>query len=83
MKPYVPISPKKFKNSGNLLKSMTNPKPGKIVFTSQISRTQYYGYFKHNWSENPNAKRLWFEYMKKLYSRQIRKVVKERVHKIK
>lgn len=84
MKPYIPIAPKRFKFRGNLLKSMKNPKPGKIVFLSNISRMQYFGKFKYNVrGGNPNAKRKWFEYTKRQHQKQLLAGVRKRMNKIK
>ena len=84
MKPYIPVAPKRFKYRGSLLKSMRNPKPGRIVFYSQISRMQYYGKFKYNVrGGDPNAKRKWFEYTKRQHQKQLLAGVQKRVNRIK
>lgn len=65
MTPYVPVALRKYPGSGKMLGSMTIAEPGKIVFKAAHARHGYYARVNHKHGENPNAKRLFFEYMKK------------------
>lgn len=71
MTPYVPVGEPRYKNSGNLRDSVQNPEPGKITYGAgvikggqSIAWRSYYLPMNHARSGNPNAQRLWFEYMK-------------------
>lgn len=65
MEPYVPVGRKSYHNSGKLKASVRIKEPGKIVYTAPFSRHDYYSTVNHSHGGNPNAKRLWFEVMKK------------------
>ena len=72
MRPYVPVArPKKFKHSGKLRDSVKIPTPGRIVYTAPFSRSDYYSTVNHQRGGNPNARRMWFEYMKSKHGKEI------------
>lgn len=65
MIPYVPVALRKYPGSGKLLRSMEIAEPGMIVFNAPRAKHGYYARVNHKHGENPNARRMWFEYMKK------------------
>lgn len=71
MTPFVPVALPRFRNAGKLRDSASIPTPGKIVYTSPKSRSDYYSTVNHRHGGNPQASRLWFEVMKKRSAGQI------------
>ena len=72
MEPYVPVGLPRYKNSGKLRDSVEIPTPGKIIYTAPFSKHDYYATVNHKKGGNPNALRMWFEYMKSKHGKEIR-----------
>lgn len=71
MTPYVPVAKPFWRNAGRLRDSVEISEPGVIVYTAPHSRDDYYAYVNHKAGGNPNAVRLWFEFMKQENSARI------------
>ncbi|MBP5362859.1 MAG: hypothetical protein J6Y71_07580 [Ruminococcus sp.] len=67
MTPLVPVALPKFRNAGKLLRSVKIVSAGRIYYLSEHSRYSYYIRSNHRHGGNPQAKRMWFEPMKRQY----------------
>ena len=66
MTPLVPVAKKYWHHAGRLRDSVANPSPGRIEYTAQFARNDYYANKRHQppHGGNPHGTRLWFEVMK-------------------
>lgn len=72
MTQYAPVASDKYANAGKLAHSISNPEPGRIIYSGNarayggqpISRHAYYTPMNHLRSGNPQATDRWFETMK-------------------
>lgn len=71
MHPYVPVAKPWFANHGKLRRSVKNPEPGVIIYTARFARKDYYATVNHRHGGNPEARRLWFAYMKSKHRHEI------------
>lgn len=62
---YVPVGLPYYRNAGKLRDSGQISEPGKIIYTAQFAKHDYYNRnVNHRHGGNPNATPLWFETMK-------------------
>ncbi len=71
MSKFVPVALPKYENAGALRASVEIAEPGKIIYTSNFAKHQYYANLNHKNTGNPKATRLWFETMKGEYAQTI------------
>ena len=72
MTQYTPVASDKYANAGKLAGSISNPEPGRIIYSGNsrtfggqpVSRHAYYTPMNHLRSGNPQATDRWFETMK-------------------
>lgn len=64
MQPYVPVALPFWNNAGKLRDSAENPEHGVIEYTAPKARHDYYANVNHANGGNPQAQRMWFEFMK-------------------
>ena len=72
MNQYVPVAPDKYPNAGKLKGCISNPEPGRIIYSGSgsvlggvsLARHAYYTPMDHTRSGNPQATHMWFETMK-------------------
>lgn len=72
MTQYTPVASAKYANAGKLAGSISNPEPGRIIYSGNsrafggqpVSRHAYYTPMNHLRSGNPQATDRWFETMK-------------------
>lgn len=75
MQPYVPIAPERFKKRGVVLRSVKIQTPGRIVYMTEYPKTAKFAYYSrgnHKNGGNPNARRLWFNVMKRQHLNEIK-----------
>lgn len=65
MTPYVPVARPYWRHAGKLRDSVRNPAPGRIIYTAPFAKHDYYAPVDHSHGGNPDAQRMWFEFMKR------------------
>ena len=77
MTPYVPVGLPYYRNSGALRDSVGIPEPGKIEYTAPLAEHDYYATVDHTHGGNPQAQRMWFDFMKHRHGAEIAKGLSE------